>query len=208
MTAQQEADTASTQLPADAGTVDAADPTTTMAPPETNHPAIHTTTSSSSSSTRLSKTTACLPIVYGSVAHYLGKKADEFQTHEWTLYLRGPNQDDLSLVVSKVVFQLHASFAQPIRELPQPPFEVTERGWGEFEAQIKIHWKDVTEKPTVVSTYLLFLFQNILYRTIQMILFVVLVKSMYLVLVSWYIPELIHSFIHSFLIFHFLRSTI
>lgn len=72
--------------------------------------------------TRLEKTTACLPIVYGSVAFYLGKKADEYQTHQWTLYLRGPNGDeDLSPVISKVVFQLHASFAQPTRELSEPP---------------------------------------------------------------------------------------
>ena len=105
---------------------------------------------SSHSPPRLQKTTACLPIVYGSVAFYLGKKADEFQTHEWTLYVRGPNQEDLSAVISKVVFQLHASFAQPIRELANPPFEVTERGWGEFEAQIRILWKDPSEKPTVV----------------------------------------------------------
>eukprot|EP00980_Cylindrotheca_fusiformis_P000600 scaffold154_cov129-Cylindrotheca_fusiformis.AAC.17 len=99
---------------------------------------------------RLSKTTAFLPIVYGSIAFYLGKKADEFQTHEWTLFVRGPNHEDISPAVSKMVFQLHASFAQPVRELTQAPFEVTERGWGEFEAQIRIVWKDPTEKPTVV----------------------------------------------------------
>lgn len=101
---------------------------------------------------RLSKTTACLPIVYGSVAYYLGKKADEFQTHQWTLFVRGPNNEDLSGVISKVVFQLHASFAQPMRELTEPPFEVTERGWGEFEAQIRIIWSEPSgEKPTLVT---------------------------------------------------------
>ena len=100
---------------------------------------------------RLEKTTACLPLVYGSVAFYLGKKADEFQTHQWTLYLRGPNNEDLSNCISKVVFQLHASFAQPVRELEAPPFEVTERGWGEFEAQIRIIWKEPSEKALVVS---------------------------------------------------------
>ena len=99
---------------------------------------------------RLEKTTACLPVVYGSVAFYLGKKADEYQTHQWTLYVRGPNNEDLSGVISKVVFQLHASFAQPVRELESPPFEVTERGWGEFEAQMRIIWKDTTEKATLV----------------------------------------------------------
>ena len=103
-----------------------------------------------SNSKRLAKTTACLPIAYGSVAFYLGKKADEYKTHQWTLYVRGPNSEDLSGVISKVVFQLHASFAQPIREILSPPFEVTERGWGEFEAQIRIIWKDPSEKATLV----------------------------------------------------------
>ena len=100
----------------------------------------------------MTNTTAFLPIVYGSIAFYLGKQADEFQTHEWTLFLRGPNNEDLSPVIAKVVFQLHASFSQPVREYTQPPFEVTERGWGEFEAQIRIHWKDPLEKTTVVSS--------------------------------------------------------
>jgi len=105
---------------------------------------------------RLERTTACVPIVYGSVAFYLGKKADEYQTHQWTLHVRGPDgSEDLSQVVSKVVFQLHASFAQPTRELTDPPYEVTERGWGEFEAQIRIVWKDPTEKSTVVRAELL-----------------------------------------------------
>lgn len=114
---------------------------------------------------RLAKTTAFLPIAYGSVAFYLGKKADEYQTHEWTLFLRGPNNEDLSGVISKVVFQLHASFAQPMREIETPPFSVTEKGWGEFEAQIKIFWKDLSEKPTMVRAYLRS-FVVLLYRDI------------------------------------------
>ena len=135
--------------------------TTTTIPPTTTTTIPTTTTSTPSNGgtigttkeDRLSNTTAFLPIVYGSIAFYLGKKADEFQTHEWTLFVRGPNQEDLSSVVAKVVFQLHASFAQPIREYTEPPFEVTERGWGEFEAQIRIHWKDPTEKVTIVSSW-------------------------------------------------------
>lgn len=33
----------------------------------------------------------------------------------------------------------------------EPPYEVTERGWGEFEAQIRIHWKDPSEQITIVN---------------------------------------------------------
>lgn len=107
----------------------------------------------SSAPRRLDKTTVCLPLVRGSVAFYLGKKADEFQTHRWTLYLRGPNNEDLSPVIAKVVFQLHPSFAEPMREQTMPPFELTETGWGEFEAQIRIHWKDPSENPVMVSEW-------------------------------------------------------
>ena len=113
-----------------------------------------TTTATTATTRRLPSTTASLPIVYGSIAFYLGKKADEMQTHEWTLFLRGPNQHEdhlSSLVISKVVFQLHPSFAQPTRELTEPPYEVTERGWGEFEAQIRIHWKDSSEQTTILN---------------------------------------------------------
>jgi YEATS domain-containing protein 4 len=133
---------ATTPIPPATSAVPSADAKTTVSSEAENNDA---------SPPRLSKTTACLPIVFGSVAFYLGKKADDFQTHQWTLYIRGPNNEDLSAVVSKVVFQLHASFSQPLRELTTPPFEVTEKGWGEFEAQIRIIWKDPDEKPTVVS---------------------------------------------------------
>lgn len=108
-----------------------------------------------SNNQRLEKTTACLPIVYGSVAFYLGKKiADEFQTHQWTLYIRGPNNEDLSSCISKVIFQLHPSFAQPVREISSPPFEVCEKGWGEFEAQIRIVWNDPSEQSVILNHFI------------------------------------------------------
>lgn len=104
---------------------------------------------------RLEKTSVCLPVVHGSVAFYLGKKvADEFQTHQWTLYIRGPNNEDLSCCISKVIFQLHPSFAQPVRELTSPPFEVSEKGWGEFEAQIRIVWNDVNEQSVILNHFI------------------------------------------------------
>jgi YEATS family len=132
------ADTASSDHP----------PATTSVPPTAPH------SLSTHLSTRLDRTTVCLPIVHGSVAFYLGKKAEnknEFQSHQWTLYLRCPNNEDLSHCIEKVVFQLHPSFSQPIREYTQPPYEVTEKGWGEFDAQIRIHWKDPSEAMTMVS---------------------------------------------------------
>ncbi len=55
------------------------------------------------------------PILYGSVASWLGKKADEASTHKWTVYVRGPSGEDLSCFVSEVCFTLHPSFAEPVR---------------------------------------------------------------------------------------------
>mmetsp|Transcript_6683 Transcript_6683/g.8337 ORF Transcript_6683/g.8337 Transcript_6683/m.8337 type:complete len:284 (+) Transcript_6683:23-874(+) len=106
---------------------------------------------SSSDASRLPNTTICVPIVYGSIAFQLKKPDSNNNTHQWTLYLRGPNNEDLSPGIAKVVFQLHPSFPQPVRELTAPPFEVTEKGWGEFEATIRIVWRDVGEKAMVLA---------------------------------------------------------
>ncbi|KAL7544612.1 hypothetical protein ACHAWF_007989 [Thalassiosira exigua] len=110
---------------------------------------------------RLDNTTACLPIAYGSIAFYLGKKADEYRTHRWTLYVRSPDPTfDLSRAISKVVFQLHPSFPRPTRELTEPPFEVTEMGWGEFEAGVRIIWRAEAEERSTILTHGIRLYPN------------------------------------------------
>jgi len=110
---------------------------------------------------RLSQVTAVVPIVYGSIAFFLGKKASEEHTHRWTLYVRGPNDEDLSIAIKKVVFHLHPSFPQPVRELTQPPFEVTEKGWGEFEATIRIVWQDNSQERATVLTHFIKLYPSV-----------------------------------------------
>lgn len=97
---------------------------------------------------------AC-PVIYGSYAYHLGKKvpggpvygADGAATHRWTLFIRGPNNEDMSTFVSKVAFSLHDSFADPVRVLTEAPFEVTEVGWGEFGAKIRVFFRDPAELP-------------------------------------------------------------
>ena len=37
-----------------------------------------------------------VPICYGTCAYYLGKKADEYHSHKWTVYLREPEHGDLA----------------------------------------------------------------------------------------------------------------
>merc|ERR1719375_1984375 len=91
-----------------------------------------------------------VPVAVGTAAFWLGKKADEFHSHRWTVYLRSPTGEDLSHLLSKVVFSLHQSFAQPTRTVTQPPFEVTETGWGELQHLLKLY-EDNPEAPQNVK---------------------------------------------------------
>ncbi|XP_004290328.1 PREDICTED: transcription initiation factor TFIID subunit 14b-like [Fragaria vesca subsp. vesca] len=89
-----------------------------------------------------------VPIVYGNIAFWLGKKANEYQSHKWTVYVRGATNEDLGVVIKRVVFQLHSSFNNPTRVVESPPFELSECGWGEFEIAITLFFhSDVCEKP-------------------------------------------------------------
>ncbi|CAN4078761.1 unnamed protein product [Withania somnifera] len=129
------------------------------------------------SSKRLKDVEIYVPIVYGTIAFWLGKKATETQSHRWSVYVRGATNEDLSGVIKKVVFQLHPSFNNPVRVVESPPFELSECGWGEFEIAISLHFHDdvgekkldlyhhlklyaenepgpqSTKKPVVVETY-------------------------------------------------------
>ncbi|XP_057443693.1 transcription initiation factor TFIID subunit 14b-like [Lotus japonicus] len=96
---------------------------------------------------RLKDVEISVPIVYGTIAFYLGRKASESQSHKWTVYVRGASNEDLGVVVKKVVFQLHPSFNNPTRVVESPPFQVSECGWGEFEIAISLFFhSDVCEK--------------------------------------------------------------
>jgi hypothetical protein len=43
-----------------------------------------------------------LPVVTGSIAFFLGTKSSQYVTHKWTVYVRHPNNEDLSHIVQKV----------------------------------------------------------------------------------------------------------
>jgi YEATS domain-containing protein 4 len=72
------------------------------------------------------------------------------------VYLRSVDNEDLGVVIKRVVFQLHHSFSNPTRTVEAPPFELSEAGWGEFEIGITIFFQpDVAEKP--LELYVCFL---------------------------------------------------
>ncbi|XP_022763116.1 transcription initiation factor TFIID subunit 14b-like isoform X2 [Durio zibethinus] len=97
---------------------------------------------------RLKDVEISVPIVFGNAAFWLGKKASDYQSHKWTVYVRGATNEDLSVVVKRAVFQLHSSFNNPTRVVESAPFELSESGWGEFEIAITLYFhSDVCEKP-------------------------------------------------------------
>jgi len=88
-----------------------------------------------------------VPIVYGTISFWLGKKADDQNSHRWVAFVRGPNNEDLSYIIDKVVFNLHPSFKNPTRTLSTFPYKIHESGWGEFEMLIKIYFKEDVREP-------------------------------------------------------------
>ncbi|CAK8576673.1 unnamed protein product [Lathyrus sativus] len=101
-----------------------------------------------SSSKKVKDVEISVPIVYGNIAFWLGKKASEYQSHKWTIYVRGATNEDLGVIVKRAVFQLHTSFNNPTRVVDAPPFELSEAGWGEFEIAITLYFhSDVCDKP-------------------------------------------------------------
>ncbi|KAL1987508.1 hypothetical protein VTN96DRAFT_3435 [Rasamsonia emersonii] len=93
------------------------------------------------------------PFVYGSEAQPFDPEnrpphAPPDHTHQWRVYVKGVNDEDISYWLKKVQFKLHETYAQAVRTVEQPPFEITETGWGEFEIQIKLYFvPESTEKP-------------------------------------------------------------
>lgn len=66
-------------------------------------------------------------------------------THDWEVFVRGPGRDDISHFVEKVVFHLHESFPKPKRVLKNPPYAVSEHGYGSFFLPIEVYFKNKIE---------------------------------------------------------------
>ncbi|XP_042513732.1 transcription initiation factor TFIID subunit 14b-like [Macadamia integrifolia] len=100
-----------------------------------------------SSSKRLKDVEISVPIVCGTISFWLGKKASEYNSHKWTVYVRGASNEDLGVVIKRAVFTLHPSFYNPTRIVESPHFELSESGWGEFEIAINLSFhSDVCDK--------------------------------------------------------------
>ncbi|GAA5928725.1 hypothetical protein JCM1841_001036 [Sporobolomyces salmonicolor] len=126
----------------------------------------------STASKRLRGVSVYRPIIYGNSTVLLTEeeRGGTDHTHRWTVGVRSaaspakpnlhPNQqiggaDDLSYLIKKVTFKLYETYKNPLRTIEQPPFEVTETGWGEFDIVIKIFFvPEASEKPITFNHHL------------------------------------------------------
>ncbi|ETN39732.1 uncharacterized protein HMPREF1541_05958 [Cyphellophora europaea CBS 101466] len=93
------------------------------------------------------------PFIYGTEAIPFDpanrpKDAPPDHTHKWKVFVRGINNEDISYWLRRVQFKLHDTYANSVRMIEGPPFEVEETGWGEFEIAIKFYFApESNEKP-------------------------------------------------------------
>lgn len=75
------------------------------------------------------------PILIGSEAVFVpeSERSVPDLTHEWRCYVRATPG-----LIKAVQFRLHESFKNPYINVLQEPFQIAEKGWGEFTIQIKI----------------------------------------------------------------------
>lgn len=83
-------------------------------------------------------------LLIGHTSERLPQKTSAGHTHRWTVFVRSISGEltDRSFIKS-VTFNLHASFENPRRVVKQPPFEVSETGYGGFTLPIEIEFNRV-----------------------------------------------------------------
>ncbi|KAF2703811.1 yeats-domain-containing protein [Pleomassaria siparia CBS 279.74] len=73
------------------------------------------------------------------------KGIPEDHTKRWTVYVRQPEGDPaLSTWLNKVQFKIFNTYENPLRTCENPPFEVTETGWGGFTIDVRLHFQPIS----------------------------------------------------------------
>ncbi|PIC54799.1 hypothetical protein B9Z55_003902 [Caenorhabditis nigoni] len=93
-------------------------------------------------------------VIVGHSFTLLPPGREDLHTHRWTLFVKPANKDydDFpdTKMIQKVKFEIHKSFAQPIRWVHKPPFQITETGFASFSAIVTIHLNIPNEKPRAI----------------------------------------------------------
>ncbi|KAE8293970.1 Protein ENL YEATS domain-containing protein 1 [Larimichthys crocea] len=93
----------------------------------------------------------------GHRAQLRKKVTSEGFTHDWMVFVRGPETGDIQHFVERVVFRLHESFPKPKRVCKEPPYKVEESGYAGFLMPIEVYFKNKEEPKKVCFNYDLFL---------------------------------------------------
>ncbi|XP_061566449.1 protein AF-9 isoform X2 [Cololabis saira] len=93
----------------------------------------------------------------GHRAQVRKKATVEGFTHDWMVFVRGPEHSNIQHFVDKVVFHLHESFPRPKRVCKDPPYKVEESGYAGFILPIEVYFKNKEEPKKVRFDYDLFL---------------------------------------------------
>ncbi|XP_040183142.1 protein ENL isoform X3 [Rana temporaria] len=104
-----------------------------------------------------SQCTVQVKLELGHRAQLRKKPTTDGFTHDWMVFVRGPEQFDIQHFVEKVVFRLHDSFPRPKRVCKEPPYKVEESGYAGFILPIEVYFKNKEEPKKVCFTYDLFL---------------------------------------------------
>lgn len=73
------------------------------------------------------------------------KNVPDDHTKRWTVYVRQPEGDpSLTTWLNKVQFKIFNTYENPLRTCENPPFEVTETGWGGFTIDIRLHFQPIS----------------------------------------------------------------
>uniref|UniRef100_A0A3Q2SRE8 YEATS domain-containing protein n=1 Tax=Fundulus heteroclitus TaxID=8078 RepID=A0A3Q2SRE8_FUNHE len=78
----------------------------------------------------------------GHRAQFRKKPTAEGFTHDWMVFVRGPENSNIQHFVEKVVFHLHESFPKPKRVCKDPPYKVEESGYAGFILPIEVYFKN------------------------------------------------------------------
>ncbi|XP_015682404.1 protein ENL, partial [Protobothrops mucrosquamatus] len=84
----------------------------------------------------------------GHRAQLRKKPTTEGFTHDWMVFVRGPEQFEIQHFVERVVFRLHQSFPKPKRVCKEPPYKVEESGYAGFIMPIEVYFKNKVRSRT------------------------------------------------------------
>ncbi|KAH7048604.1 yeats family-domain-containing protein [Linnemannia elongata] len=83
-----------------------------------------------------------------------GQKQNGFPMRKWKISLAGVNangDDEPMPYVDYVEYILHQTFEQPLRKVTEYPFVLQEKGWGEFDMKIMLHFVEKSVPPFVLD---------------------------------------------------------